>query len=57
MLTAMGYQQGQGLGKAQAGRVVPVPLQLKTGRHGLGIEEAKKRKQQQLVQQQTDRSG
>ena len=55
MLAAMGYQQGQGLGRGQSGRVVPVAVQLKGGRHGLGVEENKKRKQLQVKQQQRER--
>lgn len=55
MLAAMGYQHGQGLGKGQSGRAAPVPIQVKGGKHGLGIEENKKRKQQQAEQQQQER--
>ena len=55
MLAAMGYQQGQGLGKAQAGRAAPIPVQLKAGRHGLGVDENKKRKQQQVEVEQQNR--
>lgn len=55
MLAAMGYQHGQGLGKAQSGRAAPVPVQFKGGKQGLGIEENKKRKQQQVEQQQQER--
>ncbi|KAL3141086.1 G patch domain-containing protein 11 [Trebouxia sp. C0009 RCD-2024] len=55
MLAAMGYQHGQGLGKGQSGRAAPVPIQVKGGKHGLGIEENKKRKQQQVQQQQQER--
>ena len=55
MLAAMGYQHGQGLGKGQSGRAAPVSVQFKTGKHGLGIEENKKRKEQQIERQQQDR--
>lgn len=55
MLAAMGYQQGQGLGKGQSGRAAPVPVHLKAGKHGLGIEENKKRKEQQTERQQQER--
>lgn len=55
MLAAMGYQQGQGLGKGQVGRAAPVPVQFKAGKHGLGIEENRKRKVQQIERQQQDR--
>ena len=55
MLAAMGYQQGQGLGKGQAGRSTPVSVQMKAGRHGLGVQENKKRRQQQIEQQQEER--
>lgn len=55
MLAAMGYQQGQGLGKRQSGRAAPVSVQFKAGKHGLGVEENKKRKEQQIECQQQDR--
>lgn len=55
MLSAMGYKQGQGLGIGQAGRAAPVPVQLRSGRHGLGVEENKKLRQQELEEQQRDR--
>ena len=55
MLAAMGYQHGQGLGKGQSGRAAPVPVQIKGGKHGLGIEENKKHKRQHIEQQQQER--
>ena len=55
MLAAMGYEHGQGLGKGQSGRSVPLSVEIKGGRHGLGIAENKKRKQQQVEQQQKER--
>jgi hypothetical protein len=55
MLAAMGYQPGQGLGRGLAGQAAPIPVQLKAGRQGLGIEQNKKRKQQELEQQQKER--
>ncbi len=54
MLAAMGYQQGKGLGKDQSGRAAPIDVKLKSDRLGLGGEEAKKRKQQHLQQQQAE---
>ncbi|XP_029305983.1 G patch domain-containing protein 11 isoform X2 [Cottoperca gobio] len=44
LLQKMGYKVGQGLGKAGAGRVDPIPLNIKTDRGGIGMEEVKKRK-------------
>ncbi|KAL2083309.1 hypothetical protein ACEWY4_021082 [Coilia grayii] len=44
LLQKMGYKAGQGLGKEGAGRVEPIPLNIKTDRGGIGMEEAKKRK-------------
>ncbi|XP_061601045.1 G patch domain-containing protein 11 [Cololabis saira] len=44
LLKKMGYKVGQGLGKEGAGRVDPIPLNIKTDRGGIGMEEMKKRK-------------
>uniref|UniRef100_A0A3B3DWQ6 G patch domain-containing protein 11 n=1 Tax=Oryzias melastigma TaxID=30732 RepID=A0A3B3DWQ6_ORYME len=44
LLQKMGYKAGQGLGKGGAGRVDPIPLNIKTDREGIGMEEVKKRK-------------
>ncbi|KAM4599732.1 G patch domain-containing protein 11 [Fundulus diaphanus] len=44
LLQKMGYKAGQGLGKAGAGRVDPIPLNIKADRGGIGLEELKKRK-------------
>lgn len=48
MLSRMGFKKGMGLGKQNQGRVEPIPLDLKTGRKGLGTEENEKRKKQKL---------
>ncbi|XP_074532018.1 G patch domain-containing protein 11 [Halichoeres trimaculatus] len=50
LLQKMGYKAGQGLGKEGAGRVDPIPLNIKTDRGGLGIEEVKKRKAEEDLQ-------
>ncbi|XP_067277337.1 G patch domain-containing protein 11 [Pseudorasbora parva] len=50
LLQKMGYKAGQGLGKAGAGRVEPVPLNIKTDRGGIGMEELKKRKADEELQ-------
>lgn len=50
MLQKMGYSAGQGLGKDGAGRVEPVPLNIKTDREGLGMEQLKKRKAEENLQ-------
>ena len=55
MLAAMGYQPGRGLGRGLAGQAAPVPVQLKAGRQGVGIEQNKRRKQQEVEQQQKER--
>eukprot|EP00887_Chlorella_sp_A99_P007076 scaffold2.g7076.t1 len=36
LLSAMGYQPGQGLGRSVQGRAEPLPLEVKQGRGGLG---------------------
>ena len=55
MLTAMGYQPGQGIGKGQTGIAAPVPVEVKGGRQGLGVDENKKRKKQQAEELRRDR--
>uniref|UniRef100_A0A3B1K2X6 G patch domain-containing protein 11 n=1 Tax=Astyanax mexicanus TaxID=7994 RepID=A0A3B1K2X6_ASTMX len=44
LLQKMGYKAGQGLGREGSGRVDPIPLNIKTDRGGIGLEELKKRK-------------
>ncbi|XP_049591647.1 G patch domain-containing protein 11 [Syngnathus scovelli] len=51
LLQKMGYKAGQGLGKQGAGRVDPIPLNIKTDRGGIGMEEAKKRKAEEELDQ------
>ncbi|XP_068183861.1 G patch domain-containing protein 11 [Antennarius striatus] len=51
LLQKMGYKAGQGLGKEGAGRVDPIPLNIKTDRGGFGIEELRKRKAQEELEQ------
>ncbi|XP_030627833.1 G patch domain-containing protein 11 isoform X1 [Chanos chanos] len=50
LLQKMGYKAGQGLGKEGAGRVEPIPLNIKTDRGGIGMEEAKKRKAEEELE-------
>ncbi|XP_031695658.1 G patch domain-containing protein 11 isoform X2 [Anarrhichthys ocellatus] len=50
LLQKMGYKAGQGLGKAGAGRVDPIPLNIKTDRGGIGMEALKKRKAEEELQ-------
>lgn len=50
LLQKMGYKAGQGLGKEGAGRVEPIPLNIKMGREGIGMEEVKKRKAEEDLQ-------
>ncbi|XP_052261842.1 G patch domain-containing protein 11-like isoform X2 [Dreissena polymorpha] len=44
LLQKMGYKPGMALGKSGVGRLEPVPVEVKTGRGGLGQEEEQKRK-------------
>lgn len=50
LLQKMGYKAGQGLGKQGAGRVDPIPLNIKMGREGIGMEEVKKRKAEEELE-------
>ncbi|KAJ8248011.1 hypothetical protein GJAV_G00237150 [Gymnothorax javanicus] len=50
LLQKMGYKAGQGLGKDGGGRVEPIPLNIKTDRGGIGIEEVKKRKAEEMLE-------
>ncbi|XP_034041416.1 G patch domain-containing protein 11 [Thalassophryne amazonica] len=50
LLQKMGYKAGQGLGKAGAGMVDPIQLNIKTDRGGIGMEEAKKRKAEEELE-------
>ncbi|KAM4607516.1 G patch domain-containing protein 11 [Polymixia lowei] len=50
LLQKMGYKAGQGLGKKGAGRVEPIPLNIKTDRGGIGMEEVKKRKAEEELE-------
>ena len=51
----MGYTEGEGIGRSVKGRAVPIDVSLKTGRTGLGIDEERKRKQEDAKVQQTSR--
>ncbi|XP_071790348.1 G patch domain-containing protein 11-like isoform X2 [Asterias amurensis] len=46
MLEKMGYKSGMGLGKKGGGRSEPVPVEIKTGRGGLGRESQMKDQQE-----------
>uniref|UniRef100_H3C5M8 G patch domain-containing protein 11 n=1 Tax=Tetraodon nigroviridis TaxID=99883 RepID=H3C5M8_TETNG len=50
LLQKMGYKAGQGLGKEGSGRVDPIPLNIKTDRGGIGMEEMKKRKAEEELE-------
>ena len=52
MLSQMGYQKGQGLGKNQTGRSEPLDLLVKDKRTGLGMDEEHKRKREQAEKMQ-----
>nr|XP_023652099.1 G patch domain-containing protein 11 [Paramormyrops kingsleyae] len=51
LLQKMGYKAGQGLGKEGAGRVEPIPLNIKTDRGGIGMEAVQKRKAEEKLEQ------
>uniref|UniRef100_A0A8C6V4A2 G patch domain-containing protein 11 n=1 Tax=Naja naja TaxID=35670 RepID=A0A8C6V4A2_NAJNA len=50
MLQKMGYKSGQPLGKSGKGIVEPIPLNITTGRSGLGHEELQKRKAEEKLE-------
>ncbi|XP_075059779.1 G patch domain-containing protein 11 isoform X1 [Mixophyes fleayi] len=50
LLQKMGYKKGQSLGKKGDGIVEPIPLNIKTGRSGIGHEEMKKRKAEETLE-------
>ncbi|KAM5163332.1 G patch domain-containing protein 11 [Mantella aurantiaca] len=50
LLQKMGYKTGQALGKKGNGIVEPIPLNIKTGRSGIGHEEMKKRKAEETLE-------
>ncbi|XP_025907011.1 G patch domain-containing protein 11 isoform X1 [Nothoprocta perdicaria] len=50
LLQKMGYKSGQALGKSGEGIVEPIPLNIKTGRSGLGHDEFKKRKAEEKLE-------
>ncbi|KAM6367395.1 G patch domain-containing protein 11 isoform 2-T4 [Alca torda] len=50
LLQKMGYKSGQALGKSGEGIVEPIPLNIKTGRSGLGHDELKKRKAEEKLE-------
>jgi hypothetical protein len=47
LLSKMGFAPGQGLGRNKQGRAEPLPLLLKAGRAGLGVEEGKRQREQE----------
>ncbi|XP_022091325.1 G patch domain-containing protein 11-like isoform X2 [Acanthaster planci] len=51
LLEKMGYKQGMGLGKTGGGRSEPIPVEIKTGRGGLGREREIKDQQERRKQQ------
>jgi hypothetical protein len=55
MLAAMGYQPGKGLGKSAEGRATPLDVNLKAGRTGLGVDEAKRRRAVAAQQERQER--
>lgn len=46
MLAKMGYKQGDSIGRSSTGIVEPIPIQVKSGRGGLGREAAIKQLEQ-----------
>ena len=55
MLAKMGYQKGAGLGKNKSGNVQPIDLVLKDKRTGLGVDEDRKRRQDEVHEEQLQR--
>ncbi|KAM5292709.1 G patch domain-containing protein 11 isoform 2-T2 [Ctenodactylus gundi] len=50
LLQKMGYKSGQALGKSGAGIVEPIPLNVKTGKSGIGHEALLKRKAEEKLE-------
>ncbi|KAM9063279.1 G patch domain-containing protein 11 isoform 3-T6 [Sarcophilus harrisii] len=50
LLQKMGYKSGQALGKSGSGIVEPIPLNIKTGRSGIGHETLIKRKAEEELE-------
>ncbi|XP_059104317.1 G patch domain-containing protein 11 [Peromyscus eremicus] len=50
LLQKMGYKSGQALGKSGDGIVEPIPLNVKTGKSGLGHETLQKRKAEERLE-------
>ena len=55
MLAAMGYRPGMGIGKTVVGRAAPLDVNLKADRTGLGVYEAKRRREQAAQQERQER--
>lgn len=55
MLAKMGYKKGSGLGKGSIGQVEPINLVLKEKRTGLGLDEDRKQRQDQVLEEQLER--
>ncbi|KAK9843568.1 hypothetical protein WJX84_008409 [Apatococcus fuscideae] len=52
LLSKMGYQPGQGLGKTASGAAVPIAVEVKSTRTGLGIDESRKERQTRQAEMQ-----
>lgn len=52
LLSKMGYQPGQGLGKTASGAAVPIAVEIKSKRTGLGVDEANKERQARQAEMQ-----
>lgn len=50
LLQKMGYKPGMAIGKAGVGRTEPIPVEVKTGRGGLGRDTEEKRKKEEKTQ-------
>ena len=55
MLAAMGYRPGTGIGRTVVGRAAPLDINLKADRTGLGVSEAKRRREQAAQQERQQR--
>ena len=57
LLSKMGFQPGQGLGRAKQGRVEPLPLHVKQTKTGVGVDEANRAAKRAAQQQEAARGG
>jgi hypothetical protein len=54
-LSKMGYKEGSGLGSGTGGMASPLDVVLKSGRAGVGVDEAKVREKRQALEMSSER--